>query len=449
MMSLVLVLLIAAMLVHGIAIMPGRIHHIGSHANLVSATDSEGGWKQVNLTKQYEFGTPPLPFNAKHLCPEATIVVLISSLRETRLANTLVSFFSKAKHPHRVHIAVVQQNAPEDEDVVDEYCRLMGTPCPYKDNIRVTRLLASEAKGPVYARALGNKLVDFSRDDFCMQIDAHTLVVDNWDVLLLEDWGRANNEFAVLTTYPSNSPDLGVNGGGHWSMPHLCCVNFDQPGILTNCQAKAAANLEAPLLAPLWAAGFSLSKCHAERAVPNDEKLVGVFAGEEYARGVRLWTHGYDFYSNTRPWIATYYGDEKGGKAFHWDESELKKSWARIRTLLRMPDSDQSTAALLALRGADLGTRRTLEQYIEFTGINPHVGKKHEQSPSRCAPVYVSWYIPPQQQGFLRKTNEAKQKLVETMQEASWFKWLVLAVCMLFVVLVVRMVRERRKRRQD
>jgi hypothetical protein len=40
--------------------------------------------------------------------------------------------------------------------------------CKLAGNIRVTRIDAKEAAGPVYARALGNKLVDFKKDDFCL-----------------------------------------------------------------------------------------------------------------------------------------------------------------------------------------------------------------------------------------------------------------------------------------
>ncbi|KAH9258532.1 hypothetical protein BASA81_003034 [Batrachochytrium salamandrivorans] len=445
---MLLLLLLGASVVYAVALVPGLVQNHGL-PNLVSA---HHGWQQVNLTAQYEFGLPPPPFSDRHLEPNATIVVLISSLRETRLASTLVSLFTKAKHPSRVFAAVVQQNAPEDEDVLVEYCREMllinHTECLYEANIRITRLLHTEAKGPVYARALGNHLVDFDRDEFCMQIDAHTLVVQDWDSLLLEDWGKAENEFAILTTYPANSVDLGRNGNGMWTMPHLCCVNFDHVGILTNCQAKAAANLQRPLLSPLWAAGFSLSKCHAERLVPNDIKLVGVFAGEEYARGVRLWTHGYDFYSNTRPWIATYYGKDKGGKEFNWDDSNLKQSKLRMQTLLRMPHSDQSASAIHALLGADLGPNRTLQQYIDFTGINPHVGEKHTRSQSRCAPVYVPWYVPPATTAASRFLRHGSSTFVE----AEWLKWLLVPCCVLFLGLGFRLLlleSQKRRRRRD
>ena len=367
----------------------------------------KAGWRIIDPNKQFEHGRPPRPFDDKHTRPDSTIVVLIASLRETRLKDTLVSMISNAKYPERIRFAIVQQNAPEDDDIVVEYCKAMGKPvqldpttfkpvneahgCPYVENIRVLRMPSSEARGPAYARALGNKLVDFELDDFCMQIDAHTKVVQDWDVLMLQEWGKAENEYGILTTYPTNVNDLGKNTGGHWEMPHLCCASGSH-GVMVNCQAKAAANLEYPLLAPLWAAGLSFSKCHAEKLVPNDPNLKGVFAGEEYARGVRLWTHGYDFYSSSRPWVGTYYGGDKGSKSFHWKTDSLQEAHKRMATLVRDPSADLSPEALEKLKPYDLGQKRTLEQYIEFTGIDPRGGNRKQDA--KCAVAYVPWYKP-------------------------------------------------------
>ena len=52
-------------------------------------------------------------------------------------------------------------------------------------------------------------------------------------------------------------------------MPHLCQAHFAGFGKVSNAQASAAANLEFPIMTPLWAAGLSFSRCHAERNVPN------------------------------------------------------------------------------------------------------------------------------------------------------------------------------------
>jgi hypothetical protein len=118
----------------------------------------------------------------------------------------------------------------------------------------------------VYARGRQAELVE-EQDDFCMQIDAHTDAVPNWDTLLMGQWGQINNEYAVITSYPTNHKDLGVNTNNHWEMPHLCQAHFAGFGKVSNAQASAAANLQYPIMTPLWAAGLSFSRCHAERNV--------------------------------------------------------------------------------------------------------------------------------------------------------------------------------------
>jgi len=358
------------------------------------------GWKVA----QTQFDPGPLtPLDDTWQKNDTSIVILVAALRETRLVATLESFFKHAAFPNRVYFAIVQQNAKEDQDVIEGFCAKMESPvlktekgfennptkpCPFFDQIRVIRMLSSEAKGPVFARARQAELV-LPTDNFCMQIDAHTVVIQDWDLRMLAEWGATNNEYAVLTAYPTNFKDLYENSNGHWEMPHMCGAEFEGFGKVRNAQASAAANLEVPILSPLWAAGLSFHRCHAERNVPNDINLKGVFSGEEFSRGARLWTHGYDFYTIRRPIIGTYYGGEKGGRG-SWNANSDETSLAdnRMATLLRWPGSDQSPKALEALRTHALGTRRTLEMYAKFSGVDPMNQKVDRTCDSL---VYVPW----------------------------------------------------------
>ena len=330
-----------------------------------------GQWSHVPPVKQGEGFGPVPPVDDKWRRNTSTVTVLIAALRETRCGKTLYSLFDKANHPSRVYIGVVQQNDPSDVDCLDDYCAIAArngdSACKWRSHVRMKRLLAAQAAGPVYARALQRELVEPS-DDFCVQIDAHTEGIDGWDNRFLNEWGATNNEFAVLSTYPTNIDDLHKNSNKHWEMPHLCCASLGgQIGAVRNCQAKAAANLEKPILAPLWAAGMSFARCHAERDVPNDINLRHIFTGEEFGRGVRLWTHGYDFYSVTRPIIGVYYGGAKGGKG-GWRSvaAESQASYARLGTLLEWPGSDQSAVARRKLEGYGIGKRRTLKMCVLF-----------------------------------------------------------------------------------
>eukprot|EP00854_Cymbomonas_tetramitiformis_P010467 gene10467-12378_t len=394
----------------------------------------------------------------------------------------------------KVYMAIVQQNHDtQDEDCLEGYCRKLGfakdqmASCPHIQNVRMLRMKHTDAKGPVYARARQVELLK-DTDDFCVQplplesaahlhvsesaetwinrlevwgfgnqIDAHTDVVQDWDVLTLREWGAIGNEYAVISTYPTNIHDLGKNTQNQWMMPHLCDASFAGSGRVVNGQAGAVANLEKPWLAPLWAAGLSLSRCHAERNVPADINLKGVFAGEEYGRGSRLWTNGYDFYSSARPYLGTYYGGEKhnkggwgaapeqmqvaeqrlktllspppavlkvdAGKPSQWDAGTLSTPLAAAAATSGeyaqtedagngeydggWPGSDQSNATVEALGSFGLGKRRTLEQYWEFSGINT----MQQTIKRNCRVNYVPWAEDMQHTVYSEHNNEAASRI--------------------------------------
>jgi len=374
--------------------------------------DGKAGWHDPNIVLDKhniwrqmpplpaDAPKPPLPYDDKALRNDTTVIVLIASFRESRCGTTLMDMFKQATNPKRIFAGVVQQNDDNDVDCLADYCSKVGTPlvqkgdllvndnnCPYFSQVRMLRMHSRDAKGPVYARALQSTLV--ADTEFCMQIDAHTGFAKDWDVLMLREWWNCQNEYAVLSTYPTNIHDLGKNSNKHWEMPHLCAAFFVGPGQVRNARARAAANLERPILAPLWAAGLSFSRCHAEKKVPNDINLLHVFNGEEFGRGARLWTHGYDFYTVTRPYIGTYYGGEKGNQGgWRVNHEELRRSNERLSTLLKWPNSNQSEAAIAALGKYNLGTMRTLEQYANFSGIDT-VNQKID--PDRCICQWVKW----------------------------------------------------------
>jgi len=341
---------------------------------------------------------------------KASILVLIAAFRETRTVHSLVSLFEQAEHPERVYVGVVQQNNEGDEDVLEGFCKALGTPlvlkrsykgrsglnkrqpgedpwgqgrytaksfedCKPASRVRVYRMDSNEAAGPVYARAQQRRLLQGGNnmEDFCLQIDAHAVFAHGWDSKLLGQFSETNNEYAVLTTYPTDAGTLLPSGefpntDGIWEMPHLCTARSLGNGVVRNDGASAAANLERPILGKLWAAGLSFSRCHAERDVPADPYLKQIFNGEEFSRGARLWTNGYDFYTLSRPVVGVFYGDEKGGRG-SWNENyeELTKSNDRLSQLLCRGNDPAPDA----LKGFDLGHRRHYEDYVALTGVDP------------------------------------------------------------------------------
>merc|ERR1719204_339977 len=130
--------------------------------------DGKMEWFQAGPAPEWS-GSPNPPYDERWNKTTSTIVVQIAALRETRCGDTLWHFLTKAKYPERVLFVVIQQNAAEDKDCMEQMCEKFGFPitknadgefekgeCPYFDQVTMKRLTVEQAKGPIYARGLAN-----------------------------------------------------------------------------------------------------------------------------------------------------------------------------------------------------------------------------------------------------------------------------------------------------
>lgn len=158
----------------------------------------------------------------------------------------------------------------------------------------------------------------------------------------------------------------------------------------------------------MWGAGLSFHRCHAELVVPVDPYLDHVFDGEEGSRGIRFFTHGYDVYTPDRVLVTHDYQTHQSNPVVHtWGRKNLAKdnpplkppSWKfmkdienarsqfnvfgteRVNLLLGIgPRKGEVSDADAAKQRPEvdrirksrfgLGTKRTLDQAIEFTGLD-------------------------------------------------------------------------------
>jgi hypothetical protein len=333
-------------------------------------TGKDGGWTPVE-GEPGPYTPHPIVDDAQWRRNSTQLWVGIASFRDPLCGQTLYNMFSKALFPERLQVLVIQQNQAGDPTCLEQYCEL--GPCPHAGQVQIYSMKASEAKGPVHARAIQSNLVP-TEPDFCMQVDAHMDFVVGWDVFLFRFWGQTRNEYAVLTTYVAGFEQLDININGLYEVPHLCHVIFTKDGNVRNEQAKAARSLVEPKLSPLWAAGLSFSRCHAEHAVHNDPKLPHVFDGEEFTRAVRLWTSGYDFYTPPRTVVVHHYHRKRLG-TWPANATERRGSERRMQRLLQMSPGDAEqlstpAAQLAEFGGYGLGDRRSLDQYIAFSGVD-------------------------------------------------------------------------------
>lgn len=212
-------------------------------------------------------------------------------------------------------------------------------------------------------------------------------------MLLTQMWGQTHNEYGVLSTSPPDVSEMGTPKalGQLQQVPHLCHHYLSDVGIIRNARATSAI-LKSPILAASWSAGFSFAKCHLDAKVPYDPNLPSITEGEDFTRYARMWTFGYDVY--TPPVSVVFHdyhsADSKPYDPTEWTEMGMNKDFIRqeqdaairrMRMLIGAHaadadfEADQSLAeAVQALGRYGLGTKRTLDQFIDFTGVDTRTG---------------------------------------------------------------------------
>ena len=326
-------------------------------------TGKTGGWIEY-----IDPGVAPYSINSKSniQVDKTEVFVSISSYRDKLCPRTIYNALIKAKNPSRVKIGVVQQNnADVDIDCLEGYCELYqnnkdklkkdginlydpkypNSDCPFKENVIMRRIKDSDAKGPVFARALGSEMIS-EEAEFCMQIDSHMDFYPNWEVEMINMWKEVDNEYAVLSTYVNdigtyNAEISGKGVNNRHEVPHLCMITWaGQGGMIRNWGTKCAINLSKPKLTNgIWGAGLSFSKCHAERKTPYDPSLPFVFDGEEFSKAARLWTYGYDMYTPHRVYVFhDYHVSQTDANHFGWSRNQFpgaKEKQKQINNNLR------------------------------------------------------------------------------------------------------------------
>jgi hypothetical protein len=357
---------------------------------------------------------------------DTPIHILVAAFRDRLCGRTIHNAFTRAAHPKRVFLRIIDQTQADSELLDDAgcwetYCHDYNENCDeYKSQVQTVAIDATLSKGPTFARSKLSAMIywdhvhkddedptalDFrpvDKQDFCMQIDSHMDFSDGYDEGLVAMFHRTENDYAVLSTYVA---DIEQNNKDPKMVPNLCMVKFTSS--IRNWGTKECQKLTRPKLTnAMWGAGLSFHRCHAELSVPVDPYLDNVFDGEEGSRGIRFFTHGYDVYTPDKVLVTHDYHTHQGNPVVHtwgrgnkldgdghdngndslswkWNEEieALRDSWhtfgtKRVNMLLGIGSTFQSTEKereeVERIRASrfGLGDKRTLEQAVEFTGIN-------------------------------------------------------------------------------
>jgi hypothetical protein len=328
----------------------------------------------------------------------ARIFVSVASYRDPEAILTVSDLFLKADQPDRVVVGLYEQNDP----VTDKKFTLShllkeepGNPLVSQlvpryeaDQLRVMTSPCTDAKGPMYARALIEENL-FSGEDFYMIIDSHSLFVHGWDTLCINEWNHANTKSAkpVLSYYAPNfdrakraQTPLELNPT--LKLDYLRFLKFDSNSGFPMPTKQSFKNMpREPIPALFWTACFSFASSTMVHEVPFDKEYPFLFLGEEICMNMRMWTHGYDVYNpskhvlfhiESRDYRPTFW------ELFHEHRTPTNASFTvteedrKVRKVQHTASIQRMSQLLCNYKNYEkgLGNVRSYAEFCDFIGIN-------------------------------------------------------------------------------
>lgn len=300
----------------------------------------------------------------KIFTPNKKIFVQIASYRDPELVPTVRDLISKADNPNNLRICILNQWHEEDDiDLVE-----------WKDDPRFEILSAKshESKGVCWARNILNTKYDGEK--YTLQIDSHHRFIQGWDtelISMLDKLIENGVKKPILTAY---APPYYPQSTDVINTPlQIDYDKFTPEGILLTKPSIIPdhENLTSPIKSRFISGHFIFTLGKFVNEVPYDRELY--FYGEEITMAVRAFTNGWDLYTPHK--VILYHEYTREGKPKHWDEykrwEELDNhSHDRIRKLLGI-DGKVCTPCLKKRMGVyHLGTKRTKEEYEQYSGIH-------------------------------------------------------------------------------
>jgi hypothetical protein len=294
------------------------------------------------------------------------IFIQIASYRDPQLVPTIEDMIAKAKHPENLTFGLCwQYDETEPVDMFD------GNP-----QFRVSKHHYSESQGLGWARHITNTLYD--NEEYTLQIDSHHRFVQDWDVIVLEDFNQALMvaDKPIITTYCT--PFDPTADESTWN-PVPCLMSqyefsadrllMSMPWFIRDYKEKKKVIRSRTLSGHFY---FTYGKFVTE--VPYDPDIYFGGYTEETTLSVRAFTNGYDFFSPYR--MVMWHEYTRNYRPKHWDdhgkESQTKKTsgerdiFARNKT--RQLFGTQNYG--IDMGEYDLGNVRSLHDYEVYGGFD-------------------------------------------------------------------------------
>jgi hypothetical protein len=294
------------------------------------------------------------------------IFIQIASYRDPQLVPTIEDMIAKAKNPENLTFGLCwQYDETEPVDMFDN-----------NPQFRVSKHHYTESQGLGWARHITNTLYD--GEEFTLQIDSHHRFVQDWDVIVLEDFNQALMvaEKPIITTYCT--PFDPTKDESTWN-PVPCLMSqyefsadrllMSMPWYIRDYKEKKKVIRARTLSGHFY---FTYGKFVTE--VPYDPDIYFGGYTEETTLSVRAFTNGYDFFSPYR--MVMWHEYTRNYRPKHWEdhgkESQTKKTSGERDIFAR-----NKTRQLFGTQnyGIDmgeyaLGNVRTLHDYEVYGGFD-------------------------------------------------------------------------------
>lgn len=331
--------------------------------------DLDTSWE---LSKKYFNKKLPLCNFSQKSIKKGKIFISIASYRDRELIRTVGNILKTARNPQNLTLCVYEQNDPKDPSIKD-----LPEVSSFPINLVFLHTHYNNALGPTWARYVIQQQWD--GEEYYLQIDSHTLFVDGWDVLLIKMLDGLPPK-SVLTQYP---PEYDLESGRYNTgvlRSGLYVEGFrdDHFSRIQSEYHRGGAPGE-PFVSEAWGGCFSFSRYGVLCDAPYDPYLPYVFFGEELDITLRLYTHGWNFYSPHVSLVFTLF--KRNHRRTIWSDHDTDKRKqiehiSRYRLYHRfgmdyfIPDEFDITRVLRDQDKYSMGTERTIQDYEKFAGVD-------------------------------------------------------------------------------
>jgi glycosyltransferase involved in cell wall biosynthesis len=294
------------------------------------------------------------------------IFVQIASYRDPDLVATIKDLLVKSRHPENFTFGICWQR--DETESLDEFVNDL--------RFRIKEYHYTQSQGLGWARNITNSL--YKGEKYTLQLDSHHRFVQDWDVMLLEDYNQAltQSKKPIISTYCTPF-DTKLPTDQASQVPCLMSqyefsndkLLMSRPSYISEYKTKTHV-IKARTISGHF---FFVDGKFIEEVQYDPDIYFGGYT-EETTMSVRAFTNGYDFYSPHR--MLFWHEYTRAYRPKHWEDhgikSETKKTsgerdiYARNKTRQLFGQDEYSID--MGIYG--LGTERTLHDYEVYGGFN-------------------------------------------------------------------------------